>query len=288
MKRRIVEGFAVVALLALACAGAATAQKVDDKRVHELFVKSGLEQLMQEIPAIFQSGMDPAFEQDQNLRKLPRSALQGIREAAAEAYSPQKTTGVMMKSIGGKMSAADIASVLKWLDSPIGRKCTNLEKDSATAEGVSQMSQFAQKIQKTPPPPERLKLIAELDRVTNATATAVEMFMNTNLAVATAVTLSLPQDTRRPIAQIKKELEDNRAAIEKALQAQTQVGMLYTYRTLTDKEIRRYIDFSDSPAGKKFNSVSIEAFQHAMIQCGIDFGKAVARIFEQLGTQSEI
>lgn len=153
---------------------------------------------------------------------------------------------------------------------------------------MNDIEHYAQQLQKNPPPPERLKLIEELDRATNATATSVEAYMNTHLAVATAVTLSLPQETRRPLSQIKKQLERSRPAIEKALKQQTWVGMLYAYQTLTDAEIQQYIDFADSPAGKKYHKVTIEAFQQAMIECGADFGQAAGKAIENMKKKSEI
>jgi hypothetical protein len=107
------------------------------------------------------------------------------------------------------------------------------------------------------------------------------------LAVATAMTLSLPPETRKPLAQIEEELEASRPGIEKAMQEQTWVSLLYTYRPLSDAEIRAYIGFADSPVGRKYHRVTIEAFQEAMVRCGAEFGRAMARVFENRGRKSE-
>ena len=139
-----------------------------------------------------------------------------------------------------------------------------------------------------PPRPERLNLIGELDRATKATATSVEIFINSNLAVATAVTLSLPQENPVPLSEIRKKFEASRAAIENALREQTRISLLYTYRSLSDSEIREVINFADSPAGSKFNAVGIEAFQRAMVEGGMDFGQAVARVFEHMNKKRDI
>ncbi len=278
----------VVAGLVLACAAASYAGNASDKQIEALFVKSGMDQLLEQLPAMFGLGMEQAFTQDENLKKLPRHALEGIKNAAGQAYAPKKLTDIMIKSMSGTMSADEAASVLEWLDSPIGKKCTDLEKGTVTAEGMKEMEQFAQEIKKNPPPPERLKLIRELDRATNATATSVEVFMNTNLAVATAVTLSLPQETRRPLPDIKKQLEGSRPAIEKALEEQTLVSMLFTYRKLTDRELLDYVNFARSPVGDRFNTVAIDAFQKAMVAGGVDFGQGVARVFENIHKKKDI
>lgn len=279
---------AVILCLVLGWALPAESQEGDDKLLQELFLKSGINQLTEQLPVIFQGGVDQGFAQDQNLKKLPRDVLQEIRDAAASAYASQKMRNIMLKFMAGRLSDAEVKSAIQWLDSPVGIKSTDLEKKSLAPGWLEEMARFAEEIQKRPPPAARLKLIGELDRATQATAASVELFINTNLAIATAVILSLPQETRRPLSEIRKELEADRAAIEKTIQEQTKVGMLCTYRTLSDGEIQEYIDFAKSPVGSKFNTVSIAAFQQAMVEGGVDFGRAVASVYENMGKKKAI
>jgi hypothetical protein len=279
---------AVILCLVLGWALPAESQEGDDKLLQELFLKSGINQLTEQLPVIFQGGVDQGFAQDPNLKRLSGDVLQEIRDAAASAYASQKMRNIMLKFMAGRLSDAEVKSAIQWLDSPVGIKSTDLEKKSLAPGWLQEMARFAEEIQKRPPPAARLKLIGELDRATQATAASVEMFINTNLAIATAVILSLPQEIRRPLSEIKKELEANRAAIEKTIQEQTRVGMLCTYHTLSDGEIQEYIDFANSPAGSKFNTVSTAAFQQAMVEGGVDFGRAVASVYENMGKKKAI
>jgi hypothetical protein len=282
----------ICGILFLLLVGVFPADPQDDKNqnplVQELFAKSGLDQLAERIPMIVQQGLQQAFAQDENLKKLPAQTFQEIMDAAASAYESQKLMNIMLRSFAGKMDDAEIRSVIRWLDSPIGVKCTDLEKQSLTAEAFQELSRFAEEIQKKPPRPERLKLIVELDRATRATATSVEIFINSNLAIATAVALSLPPESSMLLSEFKKKLEAGRADIENALQEQTRLSLLYTYRSLSDSEIQEYIKMANSPAGSKFNAAGIEAFQRAMVEGGMDFGQAVANVFESVNLKKEI
>lgn len=282
----------ICGILFLLLVGVFPADSQDDKNknplVQELFAKSGLDQLAERIPMIVQQGLHQAFAQDENLNKLPAQAFQEIMDAAASAYESHKLMNIMLRSFAGKMDDAEIRSVIRWLDSPIGVKCTDLEKQSLTAEAFQELSRFAEEIQKKPPRPERLKLIGELDRATRATATSVEIFINSNLAIATAVALSLPPESSMLLSEFKKKLEAGRADIEIALQEQTRLSLLYTYRSLTDSEIQDYIKMANSPAGSKFNAVGIEAFQRAMVEGGMDFGQAAAKVFEHTNKKRDI
>lgn len=277
-----------ILFLLLVCVLPADSQNDQSPLLQELFAKSGLDQLIERLPMIVQQGMHQAVTQDQNLKRLPAQAVQELMDAAAGAYESQKLRGIMLRSFAGKMDDAEIRSVLRWLDSPTGVKCTDLEKRSLTPEGLQGLSRFAEEIQKKAPRPERVTLIEELDRATQATATSVEIFINSNLAVATAASLSLPQQSPLPLSEIRKRLEAGRAAIENALEAQTRVSLLYTYRSLSDSEIKEYIDIATSPAGSKFNAVGIEAFQKAMVEGGVDFGQEVAKVFENMSKKKEI
>ena len=285
---RIIGGIWGILFLLLVGAFPADSQADKNPLVQELFAKSGLDQLIERLPMIVQQGLHQAFAQDENLKKLPAQTFQEIMDAAASAYESQKLRNIMLRSFAGKMDDAEIRSVIQWLDSPTGVKCTDLEKQSLTAEAFQELSRFAEEIQKKPPRPERLKLIGELDRATKATATSVEIFINSNLAVATAVTLSLPQENSTLLSEFKKKLETGKAAIENALQEQTRISLLYTYRSLSDREIKEYIDIATSPAGSKFNAVGIEAFQKAMVDGGMDFGQAVASVFRTVNQKKEI
>jgi hypothetical protein len=286
---KIISGrIAVTLCLLLVCVLPADSQDPNDQLLQELFAKSGINHLTEQLPVIFQEGMDQASAQDPNLAKLPNDVLREIKDAAAAAYASQKMRNVMLKSMSGKLSDIEVRSVIQWLDSPVGIKSTELEKKSLAPEWIKEMARFEEEIQRKPPPAARLKLIGELDRATQATSASVEMFINTNMAIATAVILSLPAEARRPLPEIRKELEANRAAIEKTIQEQTQVSMLCTYHPLSDGEIQQYIDFANSPLGSKFNTVSIAAFQQALVEGGIDFGRAVAAVFENMGKKTKI
>lgn len=285
---RMLGGICGILFLLLVGVFPAGSQADKNPLVQELFAKSGLDQLVERLPMIVQQGLHQAFAQDENLKKLPAQTFQEIMDAAASAYESQKLMNIMLRSFAGKMDDAEIRSVIQWLDSPTGVKCTDLEKQSLTAEAFQELPRFAEEIRKKPPRPERLNLIGELDRATRATATSVEIFINSNLAVATAVTLSLPQESSMLLSEFKKKLEAGKAAIEKTLQEQTRVSLLYTYRSLSDSELKEYIDVADSPAGSKFNAAGIEAFQKAMVEGGVDFGRGVAKVFENMSKKREI
>jgi hypothetical protein len=285
--RVYLERLTLIACLVFVCTGAPGAQSSSESLVQELFLKSGLDHLIEQIQDLFVSGIDKAIESDPRLKGLPRHARQGILKAAADAFAAPKTRAVMLKSVAGKLDAAEIKALLEWLESPIGKKCTDLEKESITPERMKTKAAFLQGLQKNPPPVSRLKLIFDLERATNATATAVQMYISTHLAVATAMSLSLSQENRKPLDQIQKELDDQRAEIEKSMQEQTLVGMLFTYHPISDAELRKYVEFVESPVGNKYCQVTSGAFNQAIVSAGADFGQAAAKVFEGLSEKSE-
>jgi hypothetical protein len=59
--KRSFKGLAVIAWLALVCAGTSNAQEASSKAVQELFLKSGLDQLTHQLPILFQQEIDQAY-----------------------------------------------------------------------------------------------------------------------------------------------------------------------------------------------------------------------------------
>jgi hypothetical protein len=63
--------------------------------------------------------------------------------------------------------------------------------------------------------------------------------------------------------------------------------MLYTYHPISDEEMRKYIEFAESPIGKKSNQAINGALSQAFVSAGADFGQAAAEVLEGLRKKSE-
>lgn len=256
--------------------------------IAELFVKSGMDRQLQQMPLVFQAGFDQAVNNDDRLLKLPKHILSSMRELIVESYATSFLEKIIKEQLAARLTENEIRDVLKWLQSPLGKKCSQLEEAASTPEAITQMQAYAGQFQHSPPPQKRLKLIQQLDSATKATETAVEVAMNTQLSVAIAVVLTLPKENQKPILALKKEIEQTRSQLERIMRTQILISFLYTYRSLTESELEQYLKFTASTVGEKYNLAGMNGFKKGLLEGSIKWGKAIAKVLENITLQSEI
>ena len=262
-------------------------QTQDDSQVQELYVKSGLENQLHQYPFIIQAAFEQASQVDDRVRRLPKNVLSAIKASAHEAFAPAGLKGAVLPELREKLTAQAIKELLDWLDSPLGKRCTQLEETASTPEGLTGMQEFASRMQASPPTVQRVDTLRKLDSAIKATESAVDVAINTEVAVAFAFVTALPSEQQRPLEDIARELERQRPNIEAMMRSQVLVSFLYTYRTLSDDEIERYIAFATSPVGSKYHSVTMAAVKKALIAGSIKWGRSVGDAIERLKKQSD-
>ena len=275
----------MIVLLMLPVIGHAQNQ---NELIQSLYVKSGIDKQVRQLPLLIQSSVVQAFEKDDRINDLPRHTKTAISGSVQESFSPERIKKTIIKEVTATMTVKDLNMVLKWLDSPLGKKCTRLENAASTPETLSGVKKFAARLKQAPPAAKRLDILRRLDAAVKATETNVEIAMNTQLAVAYAIVKSLPEEQQRSITDIAAQLEKNRPQIEAVMKSQTLLFALYTYRDLTNAELEKYIRFAACPAGIKYHGATISGFKKALLDGSLKWGKSIAVILNQSGHQSEI
>lgn len=263
------------------------AQIQNDTQIRELFVKSGLEKQLEQVPLVIQATFEQASQADKNIQKLPSNISSIMKVSIRDAFKPTSLKEAMLTAIKAKLATQDIKEVLVWLDSPLGKKCTQLEEGASTPEAMVKMQKYAAQLQNSPPTTERLNIIRKLDSAVKGTEGGVELAINSQIAVAMATISTLPPEQRRSLESISREFEKNRPQLEAMVRSQVLLSFLYTYRSLTDDEIQQYLDFAASPAGARFISVTEEALKKAFLAGSVRWGKSIGEAIKQVKNQSE-
>ena len=259
----------------------------NNSQVLELYVKSGMQKQVEQLPSVIQALFDQSVPEDDQARKLPKEILSAMRASVPKAFAPERLKETILAELTGKLTAQDIKDTLQWLDSPIGRKCTKLEEAASTPEAEAEMQQYAARLHDSPPTAERLKVLRELDSAAKVTGNAVEMAIQTQVAVALAVNATLPVEQQKPLEDVYSEIEKTGPAIEASVRSQTLISQLWTYRSLTEAEIQLYTEFAKSPAGSKYNSAAMAALDKANLQGAAKWGELIGDAMKELKGKSE-
>lgn len=265
----------------------ANAQNIERELANELYVKSGLEKEVSHLPETISAAFIQAAQQDEFLMRLPRSTISRINDQIYNSFSLKRFKNILISEMQSDLNAADIRKVIKWLDSPLGIKCTNLEDAASTAEAFKEIQSYAAKLEKYPPDSNRLKLLQRWDSAIRGTEFLVELAISTQLATEVGILAALHTDQPLDVSKIRKEIEKSRPQIEEMMKAYMNVAMLYTYDSLADSELEEYILFANSKAGKKYHRVVFSGFQKAMVDASLKMGNSIKEVIEATQEQTE-
>lgn len=258
-----------------------------NERIQALYVKSGMDKQIKQLPLLIQTSVDQALEEDDRINQMPRNVKLAISSSVQESFVLDHFKEIIIKEVKETLTPKDLDTVMAWLESPIGKKCTAFEEAASSPEVLPEIQKFASQLEKSPPEPERIDILKRLDAAVKSTETNVEIAMNTQLAVAVAIVASLPLEQQAPMDDIVAELEKTRPQIETIMRSQTLLFALYTYQDLTNAELEKYIAFAISPSGTKYHVSTISGFKKALLDGSFKWGESIAKILEQLKTQSE-
>jgi hypothetical protein len=262
------------------------AQDANDSLVQELYVKSGLQKQIEQVPLVLQATLEQASQEDHATRTLPTNVISAIKASAQKAFAPAILKEAVVLAFKEKLAAQEIKEVLDWLDSPTGKKCTQSEEAASTPQAETDLRQYAAQMQNSPPTQQRVDLVRKLDSAMKVSENHVDLAINARVVVFMAIMAALPLEQQRSVDDISREVEKHRPQIEATVRSRLLIYLLYTYKDLTDAEIQQYIEFATSPVGSKYLSVGTTALTKALMGSGIRWGKSIGDAIKQLKTQT--
>ncbi len=255
--------------------------KADRQLVRTLMQKSGLSKQIEQIPAAMQADIVRASLESDN--PLSQSEIDDLSRKAAEAFNAGILKDTVERYILGTLPEKDIRMVLAWVNSPLGEKISRLEEEAATPAAYQEIQKIAaQEIKKSA----RSELLSILDNAIKATDVGVNIAINVQVAFILAVTAGMPAEQRPSVEDILTEVSKDKAQLRQNIERETMAGFLYAYRSLTDSEIEKYIEFAESGPGKKYHAVSAEGLNAALMQAGLALGSKLGQGISKEGNNS--
>ncbi len=250
-------------------------EKPENPLFTELAVKSGLSGRLPVITASAVSDiehewdlMDPAQQPPPEMRSL-------LRSLRAEAFSVERVQETFLREIEIRMSPDEILAVTKWYDSPLGRKSRELELAAIGPEAQKEMKVYISNLRQSPPPPERLALVQKLDSACKLTETSVRLHIARDLAVIRGKMPLLPPEKEKPLMEAAEDLERQRPGLEVRFQPRIVGSWLYKFRSLSDAELREYVDFWTTDMGIKYEGVFWDAFLKAWCEGEVRYYRCI-------------
>jgi hypothetical protein len=251
---------------------AAAPKEIKKASVVELYEKSGIEVLVNQIAGLYLSALA------QHQAKLPPELFKALQRAGREAFEATKMRKKVLEVMKNSFDPDLTQEVLAWLLSPFGQKITALESIQFSPKTLQDMQVFGKELQSNPPPQTRLKLIRRLDTATAASEKNVEVALMILVQTGTAMEDAMWKEKRLGVEEMRRQVDLRRPQLEEDARKSTEISLVYIYQTLTDKELERYVTFSESEMGTAYHKMAFEALMAALSDAAEENGKAVAKI----------
>lgn len=261
-----------VGVLSCPAAGANNVNQVD-----RLMQLSGLDAQISQYPAQIETGMSQAAGET-GLSPEEQARLQIIMR---EVFNSESLRTSIRQYLLENIDTDVIDQALAWLESPLGRTITGLEEAASTPAAITAMQQQMNELASRPG---RVEAMQRLDQATGATASTIGMSANVSAAIAIPLIMNLPAEQRPDMDMVIDSIAAETQSRRQSFELLTMMSFLYTYRSLGDEDLERYIAFSESAAGRLYHDAAIGAVRHAFIQHGKQVGERLSEA-EQVAQQ---
>jgi len=261
----------------LVIAGDRYAELEKNSLLNKVFELSNVKKQIESIP------VHVGEEYAQFKERIPEDKFEAGSRIVLQAYSADNIYSSIVDYFNANYRRDYLLKIKEFMSSTLSEKIVGLEEKATGSKGFEGMKEFADTLSKNPPPTERTELIKRLDDAVGATnmqiETVIALYKGINLAIDPVVSADrrlTPGELDMVAAQMRKELKN-------ILKNVISISFLYTYQSLSDDELKQYLAFWSSDAGKWFNKTSNGAFIAAMDKAS----KTAISEFAKLGGNDE-
>lgn len=198
--------------------------------------------------------------------KIDPLALVAIQDVMTRDENFAKFTN-HVKNLDEKAYAALIA----YYKTDLGKKVANIAAHTDLETMEKELPLFMAEIQKAPPSQQRMSLVKELNAAINTSELQEKMMVE----MFDAINSIMPKEKQMPTEQIAGMLQGMKPIIEQ----QTQISTLFSYKSLSDKELQEVITHAKSSGG--------QAEVEAILNGTIDYMSVVMhQMFKELFAQA--
>jgi hypothetical protein len=272
--RSRLRGFALLLAASVPLSGVAEEKvRADAERIRRLMERSGLWSQIAQIEPQSLEGLA-------RMRRGAKDSL-GAREAEAleaairEAFAADRLRARMTEELASTLDVATIDAALAWLETDLGRRITGLEEQATSVTGGDHGEHLGPKLLAAAGEPRRA-LFHRLARATRAGEVAYAIGSTVADGMFRGLALAAPQLGLDP-GLVARQMAAERDAMIAEGEAEAQAAFAYTYRELSDEELARYVEFSESAAGRRYGDATARSLERALAEAARRMGERMAR-----------
>jgi Uncharacterized protein conserved in bacteria (DUF2059) len=207
--------------------------------------------------------------------KLSDEELNAVTAAAKRGFRIDVFEAPALSALAANLDPPTVKKTDAFLESDLGRRMVAADTATATLE-EPKIDKIMNGEISTPSTPQRDALFDKLERAQHSTESTVQIFLSMGQAVAIGTAVGSGRDKASVAESARKSGEASRPELEQSMRQPLRRYLAYSYRDLSDADLKHLLAFMESPPGKRFVSAYIASL-------GAGFDAMGRRCGEQLG-----
>ncbi|USE35334.1 DUF2059 domain-containing protein [Endozoicomonas sp. SCSIO W0465] len=196
---------------------------------------------------------------------IPEPVLDTVNQVVKIRYSPDFFRASMKVTLDEALSVGELDRLIDWFGSPLGKEILRLEAEANDPVNQAQMEAYIrEKLSAEQPRNSRITLIEALMEALDAVELSTELAASASVGAQRILREVMPAGAEQPMrpAQVLKAQE--KLYIRKDMLERMRNVFLYTYRTLPDSDLKRYLKFARERAMQNFQRGQIQAISRML------------------------
>jgi hypothetical protein len=207
--------------------------------------------------------------------KLSEQQLDAVTAAAKRGFRIDVFEAPALSALADHLDEATVKKSEAFLLSDLGRRMVAADVATATLEEPTIDKIMSGEIG-APSTPPREALFDKLERAARSTESTVHIFLSMGQAVAIGTAVGSGRDSAAVAMNSRKSSEEGRVGLEQAMREPLRRYLAYSYRDMSDADLKHLLAFLESQPGKRYVAAYIAAL-------GAGFDAMGRRCGEQLG-----
>jgi hypothetical protein len=265
-----------LAILVLAAANAFAADSpVDIETAAKIYQEAEVREQVRASLVTMPKQIRDMFSRDASAAQLDQDQLAAVTAAAQRGFRIDVFEAPALSALAQNLDSAAVAKTQAFLTSDLGKRMVAADVAAATM-GEDAIDKVMSGEITTPSTPKRDAIVDRLERANRSTESTVQIFLSMGQAVAIGTAIGSGLDQKSVAERARKSGEASRAGLEQDMRMPLRRFLAYSYRNLSDADLKHMLAFLESPAGARY----VTAYNASM---GAGYDAMGRRTGEQLG-----
>ena len=213
--------------------------------------------------------------------QLSSQQLDAVTAAAKRGFRIDVFEVPALNSLAANLDPATEKKTEAFLVSDLGRRMVAADKATALLE-ESQIDKIMKGEIAAPSTPQRDAIFDKLEQAARSSESTVQIFLSMGQAVAIGTAIGSGREMAAVAESARKSGEASRAGLEQDMRAPLRRYLAYSYRELSDADLKHLLAFLESSTGKRYVSAYIASlgagFDAMGRRCGEQIGESLREL----------